>query len=375
MNNLFKEFTPSSKEEWLKKVEKDLKGKPLEGLNWELTKEVTLSPFAHADEFPDSLSPITATQENNSWEIGVLIPVVDVSEANQLALQALEGGVTAVAFSLSRSLDQQEMATLLKEIQLEWISIHFIFQIPTWKRFSNNFLDYIKDIGCDASKVKCSFSFRGDATDTAGERKALHALHQALPNAKLFTVNGQRYYKGKEHTIKELAQILKAGNTILEQLNQEDLGILDYHNTIQFALTVGDSYFINIAKLRAFKLLWQQVLQAWDSSLTDLPTIEIHLGLKSQTAEANYNKIKATTQAMSAVVGGVQRLYIYPSDISPQDNGSDFARRIAWTIQHLMQLESYMDRVKDPAAGSYYIESLTNRLAEDAWEEFRKMMV
>ena len=161
----------------------------------------------------------------------------------------------------------------------------------------------------------------------------------------------------------------------MEQLNQEDLGILDYHNTIQFALTVGDSYFINIAKLRAFKLLWQQVLQAWDSSLTDLPTIEIHLGLKSQTAEANYNKIKATTQAMSAVVGGVQRLYIYPSDISPQDNGSDFARRIAWTIQHLMQLESYMDRVKDPAAGSYYIESLTNRLAEDAWEEFRKMMV
>lgn len=372
MNNLFSEFNSSTKEEWLAKVEKDLKGKPLEALNWELTKDLNLSPFAHADDLREVPTPIAATKKNNSWEIGVQLPVEEITDANQAALQALAGGATAIAFSIDRSLDQSEIAALLKDIQLEWISIHFIFQIPTWKRFANNFLDYIKSIGSDPNKVHCSFSFRGNLTDTEGERKMLQSLQQALPQAKLFTIDGQRFYKGKEHTVQELAQILKAGNSILEQLNQEDLGIAVFQQTLQFALTLGDSYFINIAKLRAFKLLWQQVLQAWDASLSNLPIIEIHLGLKSQTGEANYNKIKATTQALSAVIGGVQRLYIYPSDISKEDWGSDFARRIAWNVQHLLQLESYMDRVIDPAAGSYYIEALTNRFAEAAWGDFQK---
>jgi len=374
MTNLFREFTPSSKSEWLAKVEKDLKGKPLKELEWELNEQLRISPFAHADDLPITHTPLADGRIKNTWEIGVLFQTEQVDTANKEALQALGKGATAIAFDITQRLQLSEIATLLKGIQLEWISVHFIFHQNTWMRFFRNFQAYVKEAGYDLSKVKCSFAYKGNPTDTTGERIVLKEMHQALPQATLFTVDGHQFYKGKEETVEELAAIIEEGNDLLVQLNKEELGIANYYSTLQFSITLGDSYFINIAKIRALKLLWQQVLQAWDDSLTLPPTIEVHLGSASQTGEEHYNKIKATSQAMSAVIGGAQRLYIYPSDATKNKQGTAFAKRIAWNIQHLMQLESYMDRVLDPAAGSYYIESLTDQLAEAAWGEFQGLV-
>ena len=121
------------------------------------------------------------------------------------------------------------------------------------------------------------------------------------------------------------------------------------------------------------KLGWQQILDAWKITTPAIPNIEAHLTTSTQTDNENYNKIKATAQAMAAVIGGAKRLYIYPSDEVKDGLGTPFAQRIALNIQHLMQLESYMDRVVDPAAGSYYIENLTNKLATAAWTKFQEL--
>ena len=153
-------------------------------------------------------------------------------------------------------------------------------------------------------------------------------------------------------------------------MNSNGLSVANFYSQIQFSITLGDSYFLNIAKIRALKLLWQQVLSAWNIQQNSISNIEVHLTTITQTEDENYNKIKSTAQAMAAVIGGANRLYIYPSDEFKDDLGTPFAQRIALNIQHLLQLESYLDRVIDPAAGSYYIENLTDLLAKNAWKRF-----
>jgi len=368
---LFEQFPSVSKAEWLAKVEKDLKGKPIEGLNWEVNDDLTLTPFAHADDLGEASQPLTNQRTSNSWEIGVKVQVGNIQLANKEALNALMNGANAIAFELRKSPTKTELKTLLKDIELEWISTHFIFKQKPWKRFMRFFLDYVVEKGYDEAKVACTFSFKGGVVADAKDASRLQEIANQLPKAQLMTVNTHTLNRGTEKVVTEIAQTLAKGNAALVALNQQGLAVNQYYTQIQFSISIGDSYLVNIAKIRALKLGWQQILDAWQITTPAMPNIEAHLTTSTQTDNENYNKIKATAQAMAAVIGGAKRLYIYPSDEIKDGVGTPFAQRIALNIQHLMQLEGYMDRVVDPAAGSYYIENLTNELAKAAWTKFQ----
>ena len=372
MATLFKQFQSVAKSDWLAKVEKDLKGKPIVGLNWEVTKDLVLTPFAHADDLSEHFPPLTNQRATNNWEVGVKIQVGNMQLANKEALNALMNGANAIAFELSKSPSKADLKILLKDIELEWISTHFIFKQKSWKRFVSFFVDYVKEQGYDVGKLVNTFCFKGKLVTSPQDADHLVEATNQLPKAKLMTINARPLSKGTDKVVDELAQIIARGNETLIQLNEQDLDLDKYSAQIQFSVAIGDSYFVNIAKIRALKLLWQQVLTAWNIKDTHF-NIEAHLTKTTQTDNENYNKIKATTQAMAAVIGGTQRLYIYPSDEFKDGIGTPFAQRIALNIQHLMQLESYMDRVVDPAAGSYYIENLTNQLAETVWKRFQEL--
>jgi methylmalonyl-CoA mutase len=103
-----------------------------------------------------------------------------------------------------------------------------------------------------------------------------------------------------------------------------------------------------------------------------MPPIEAQLAPTVQTSDPNYNIIQSTTQAMAAIIGGVDRLTVLPSDAF-QGATTDFSRRIARNVQHILKMESYLDWVADPAAGSYFIEKLTLHLAEAAWNSFQQL--
>ena len=137
-------------------------------------------------------------------------------------------------------------------------------------------------------------------------------------------------------------------------------------SNIQFSIAIGKSYFVEIAKIRALKILWANVLKAYGWEATS-PSIEAHLSPSCQSDNPYQNMIAATTQAMSAVLGGVDRLTILPANAATE-KADDFTRRIARNVQHLLKMEAYFDRVIDPAAGSYYIEQLTEQLAKQAWK-------
>lgn len=372
MNQLFKEFKSVSKEKWLAKVEKDLKGKPIDAFNWEPIKGIPLTPFAHGDDSQKEYIPLIGKQQTNSWEIGVKVKVSQIKLANQEALSALENGATAICFDLYKGPTKEELRSLLNGIQLKWISIHFNFNQQAWKRFIGYFTEYLSAQKYDAHKVACSFTFKGVPVIDSEDIVILADYKKVVPPARFLTINALPNYTGLSGSITEIAQLIQAGNEQLIVLNKAGLALKEFQSIIQFAITLGDSYFLNIAKIRAIKILWQQVLQAWDKNLTAKAIIEVHLSKTTQSEDEHYNKIRATAQAMAAVIGGAKRLYIHPSDAFKNGEGSPFEQRIAMNIQQLLQLESYMDRVIDPSAGSYYVEQLTDQVAEMAWKKFQE---
>ena len=197
----------------------------------------------------------------------------------------------------------------------------------------------------------------------------------------MLSIDGGQFFKGSENVVEELTQTLLAANDYINLLKNNDLNIENINDFIKFNFNIGISYFIEIAKLRAFKLLWANVLDAQgfnnpsnSGSKNLAPTIHAYISPETQVEDVHTNKIRATTQAMSAVLGGVNMLTIAPSDALSAES-SDFSRRIARNVQHLLQMESYLDKVADPAAGSFYIEKLTNQIAEAVWQQFQERTV
>lgn len=372
MKSLFKEFKKSSKKEWLAKVEKDLKGKPMEGLMGSLNDEIKISPFAHADDRKGNFPPLTEKRKSNTWEKGVRIVVSNFKTGNREAMALLENGASAICFEFKNNPTQKDLVILLKDIQHEWISTHFILPSKSWKKITSDFISILKNKKQNLKNIACSFQFKDGTTIPPSDFKSVQELAQELPLVNLITINSRNFSKKKKSTIEELAQAISLANNYLEKWNDKNLDLKNLISTLQFSIELNDSYYLNIAKVRALKLLWTQVVKAWKSSLNPTTVIETHLTSSTQTKDENYNKIKATSQAMSAVIGGTQRLYIYPSDSFKNKKGTQNQNRLGLNIQNLMELESYMDRVVDPAAGSYFLENLTETLAEEAWEVFSK---
>ena len=392
--NLFSEFAPVSKADWLARVEKDLssvgmplaKGRPISELTWELPP-LSIDPFAHADDFaelPESL----AHTPSNTWEIGENIEVFnnDFKAANKQALIALMGGANAINFIVDEYPAENQLLTLIENIELDFISIHF-----TEKTNGVNPLDFLKTLhsiainqGKNLQTLRGSVSYNPLTEQQKDGQKAGELIQwasQNLPQFKVLSIDGGQFFKGSENVVEELTQTLLAANDYINLLKNNDLNIENINDFIKFNFNIGISYFIEIAKLRAFKLLWANVLDAHgfnnpsnSGSKNLAPTIHAYISPETQVEDVHTNKIRATTQAMSAVLGGVNMLTIAPSDALSTES-SDFSRRIARNVQHLLQMESYLDKVADPAAGSFYIEKLTNQIAEAVWQQFQERAV
>ena len=362
---LFSEFSPVSKEEWLKKVEKDLKGRPLSDLNWSLD-DLTLSALTHVSDLTEQYAPLTNNRRSNAWKSCVQIPVKDPKIANANAINYLELGANALSFTFEKSPSQNDLTTLFKNIELGWISTNYIVQEASAGQFLDDFIAVAKAKGEDLTTLKCSFQL----ADEFQSVEQFNAYLNAIPKARLVTVNAVPFCHQKEGVIHELTQIVQNIHSTIANAVKEGYDFIKVCATLQISLTLTDDYFVNIAKLRAIRLLWWHYATAYEVSTTSsIPLLSLQVVLTdlTHTADEHYNKIKATSQAMAAVIGGANRLIIQASD----KEQSPFAKRIALNVQHLLQLESYFDRVLDPAAGSYFIENLSTNLAEKAWINFQ----
>ncbi|MEZ5043101.1 MAG: methylmalonyl-CoA mutase family protein [Saprospiraceae bacterium] len=373
-------FPPISKEKWIANVEKELKGKALEELSWQLEADILISPFFHPDvDKPSSPLTLYDARQQNEWEIGQQIAVNQAHVANQQTLEALKGGVNAPLFAWEAPISAEAFHILFKGVNPTYISTHFSWHgngIDPRALLSQyqNFL-----AGQEIPRQQVSGSLAYDPLEAGQPLTTLVDLIQknTFPRFKYCQIDGSVNDKDPGHTSSALAQMISRGNAYLDQLQTAGIPPTRTNQCLQFLLGVGNSFFVEIAKLRALRLLWMNVLAAYDVA-AEMPPIVVHTLPPSSAVGPYQHMIQSATQAMSAVIGGANRLYVLPADSLQNlsdhrfSDNPDFGARIARNVQHLLQEESFLGRVIDPAAGSYYVEVLTEQLAQKAWRLFQE---
>ncbi|MCF8247653.1 MAG: hypothetical protein K9J37_12015 [Saprospiraceae bacterium] len=357
MKNLLDEFPSVSKAEWMKKIKKDLKGKGIADFDWQLAPGLSVSAFPHRGDFATLPHPIS--EGENQWQIGEEIEVQgDVVEANKMALLALEGGAEALKFVLSD--DGIEFEKLLAGIDLSIVSTHLV--VRNSEGLLRNFVEFAAANGFDTQQLRGSVNLTGSPESVS---QLLFYSAQNLPNFKLLPFNASDFFEGDDQVVKELAKTIGAVKILKDTLTEQGISKELVAANIQFTVAIGKNYFLQIAKLRALRKYWLRLQQSWGIENPSPACIHAEFPLSQQSPDANTNLIHATTKAMSAVIGGVDVLTVQPSDVAKNgDQPSDFSRRLARNVQHILRLESHFDWVADPAAGSYFIENLTEKLLE-----------
>jgi methylmalonyl-CoA mutase len=365
-NDIYAGFPDISKQEWLAKITKDLKGKPLDDLYWKMDEELVIDPFAHADDFSMPLSPLS---NKPGWEICEAIVVTQADEANRQALEALAMGAEALEFQLQSGIP---IENILPGIHLSYIGLHITS--TDWSALPPAHLlmrlKALENSGLRGSIAYDPLGAKGFA-DIRYLSDLIRLAQTECPGMQVIAA-GLPEGHTSHHVVQDLAALLHQGNQYLSRLTQQGLSAGEVAAQIRFKIPIGKSYFPEIARLRAFKYLWLNILQQWNAPL-QLPTLDVHFDPAVYTDELFTNMIRSTTMAMSAVLGGADRLIVLPFDAGREAASNypqAFSRRIARNVQHLLKMESFLDQVADPAGGSYYIEKLSRQLATAAWKQF-----
>lgn len=340
---LFEDFKKVSHQDWIDKINIDLKGKDFqETLVWNSEEGIDIQPFYNKkNQLTDT--PLKLT---NDWGIRETVIIKNIKEANQYALLALKGGANSILF-VGEIKTQSEMDELLKGIQTDIIEIHFYNSKP--KQTS----EYI-------TLNKGSISY-----DTFNNIDALVEITNSASPYRTITVNSN----ANESIINELAFSLSKGVEYLNLLTDKGLNAEMIANKMQFTFGISTNYFFEIAKLRAARKLWQLILEQF--KVNDVAMV-IHSETsieKSSIEDVNFDILRNTTKAMSAIIGGCDSLTVRPHD----NDKLNFANRIARNVQHILKEEAFFDKVINPADGAYYIEYLTDEIANKAWGIFQEI--
>ncbi len=395
-DKLFTDFAPVSAKEWEEIIHSDLKGADYQKkLVWKTIEGFDVKPYYRREDLSvlDYLSGLPGEfpfvrgneKEKNDWHIRQNIYVEDIAKSNKKALDILMKGVTSLGFIIDPRLDltQHEIERLCENIYADAVELNFSCFHDSVK-VVQHIEALVKKYNRDPEKIFGSVDFdplgqlvlngrfdnSADSSFTLAKQMIVAAKY--LPNFKVITITGTTYHNSGSSISEELAFSLAQGAEYLSQLTDSGLSVNDVAPRLKFHFAVGSNYFMEIAKLRAARLLWAHIVKAYGPGSNSKTQMCIHAetGNWSQTIYDPYvNLLRTTTESMSAIIGGVNSLTLTPFD-SGFETPTEFSERIARNQQLLLKEESYFDKVIDPAAGSYYVENLTDLLADHAWKLF-----
>ncbi len=394
---LFTEFPPISTEQWEATINKDLKGADYEKkLVWRTDEGFNVRPYYRAENLKDidylntlpAEFPYTrgAKADNNHWEIVQEIEEADPQKANAIALDALKRGATTIAVNAQQLANAEAMATLLNGIDLNKTGVQFN-HVKSYLDLVKLFLQYVEEKGYDKQLVSGSINFdpltyrlkhnKFYFSQKEDMMQAVELLNmvEGMKNFKLINVNGIVLHNAGSTIVQELGYTLALANEYLAFCTENGIKPEKVASRMQLTLSVGSNYFMEIAKLRATRLLWSTMVAQYK------PACDCAYKIRINTVASTWNKtlydpyvnmLRSTTEGMSAVIGGSDAISLQPFDVAYKES-DDFSRRIARNVQVILKEEAFMDRVVDPAAGSYYVETLTNAIAEHAWTLFQSV--
>ena len=390
---LFSDFVAPSAQEWREKIEVDLKGADYQKkMVWKTNEGFSMEPFYRKEDV-ENLATVNALPgdfpyvrgnkaADNSWYVRQDIKCGDCAkEANAKALDVLNRGVDSLGFIVpGEKVNKEYVEALLEGILAECVELNFRTCQCHCVELAQILVEYFEAKGYDKARLAGSISFDPlekmvmKGKDTEGKLAVAKTLVETLAAYPLFravAVNAYRLTDAGAYSYQDLGYALAWGNEYMAQLTEAGVPAELAAENIKFDLGINGVYFMEIAKLRAARMLWAHVVgQYTDNKEAAKMHVCAYTTTYNQTVFDSYvNMLRSQTEAMSAALGGVESLVVVPFD-APYETPTDFAERIARNQQLLLKDECHFDRMVDVAGGSYFIEQLTKSLSEQAWNLF-----
>ena len=399
-DKLFSDFSGVSTQEWLDKIQVDLKGADFEKkLVWKTTEGFKVQPFYRkenldglksTDGLPGEFPYVRGNKkDDNTWYVRQDIRVENASEANAKALDLLNKGVDSLGFSVNKTdISADFIRTLLKDVRCDCIELNFSTCQKHCIVLAELLVAYFKEMGYEPDSLVGSINFdpisrmmlKGqDLSGVLGYGAKLVEVLADYPNFRCLNVNAVELNNAGSYCYQELGYALAWGNEYLNRLTEAGVPAGVAARKIKFNFGISSNYFMEIAKFRAARLLWANIVKEY--LVQEAGTEEVNLEpakmvIHAETSQFNLtlfdayvNLLRTQTEAMSAALAGVHSMRVVPFNVA-YEAPNDFSERIARNQQLLLKEEAHFNRIVDPAAGSYYIETLTDSLAKEAWKLF-----
>lgn len=351
-----------SSKQWKQQIQFELKGADYnETLIWNSPEDIKVKPFYHSDE---NIENYTIATKATEFKICQNIFVYDIEKSVERALDTINRGAESIRFTIEN--EAIDIEKLLQKLPLEKIPVYFHLNILS--------IDFVKKLDAIATERKGKFYIQNDPIGNLAKEgnwfsvkekdnfEILNLISNNTKSVSFLSINANLYQNAGANMVQQIAYSLAHCN---EYFN----GIEKINQPIVFEIAVGTNYFFEIAKLRALRLLFNIIAKEYNHNL-DCHLLVSPTKRNKTIYDYNVNLLRTTTECMSAILGGANTILNLPYDaLYHKDN--EFGDRIARNQLLILKKESYFDKINNPSDGSYYIESLTNQLAEKALVLFK----
>lgn len=390
---LFQEFVAPSTQEWLDKIQVDLKGADFQKkMVWRTNEGFNVQPFYRREDVeklqtPDSLPgefPFVRGNKklDNEWYVRQNIIAQSAAEANAKALDVLNKGITSLGFAIPKAeLSAEYIDTLLENIACDCVELNFVTCKRCSLKLAEILVAYFDKKGYSKENIVASIDWdpiektlmKGKDIDALLEYapKLVDAVKD-YPNFRVISANSLSLNNSGAYIVQELGYALAWGAEYLQQLTEAGVEPTLAAKKIKFNMGISENYFMEIAKFRAARMLWAEIVKQYNPKCYCACQMIVNAETSAYNMtvfDAYVNMLRTQTEAMSAALAGVHSIVVTPFDAA-YETPSEFSERIARNQQLLLKEECHFSTVVDPSAGSYYIEELTASVAKEAWKIF-----
>ena len=356
MQKLFSEFSPSSISDWKKKFLNDIKESTFESYIWQNENGFDIEPFYNSESLSHTYLPAFT---HSNWDVCVSSSSADSKALNSELLNQLARGANSISINCSNI----NLIQALDGILLNYIQSTFYIDNQSANPLFNYLSDHYNLNELNISILPIIFNNENDLKNWANNK----SLFNGFDGIKTIGVNLYLSHNQNCLAYYEIALIFSA---LVEQL--EFLSKKDKISTSKIVIKTGvnSDYFIQIAKLRAIRRLWNNLKIVYNCNNDIHLIVETTLTNKSISDSYN-NLIRSTIESMAAIAGGCNELIVSEFDtLNPTDK--ILSERLAVNQQLILKDESYFDKIADVSCGSFYIESITDAIASKALETFKR---
>lgn len=364
------EFPPVPTEDWESAIRESVAGPELPAkLIWHPEEGPAVKPYYRAEDLagltflhavPGEFPYVRGARGTGDWRIREGIDAADPAQANRTALDAVAAGSDEIEFRGFDISGQADLARLVANLERHPLRLHGLSHDSGGVEVCLRAISACDHVSADL--------------DPFGNLDASAELCCEFPNQRLLSISAEEYEESGVGVIEQLAFLLSAGAEFLDEMVQRNVSIERAAGGLGFAFSVGPKFFVEVAKLRGFRLAWSRVVESFGGDAESAkPVMYARTARWNETVyDPHLNILRATTEAMSAVVGGADSVAVAPFDQSYR-KPNEASRRLARNLQLVLKHEAGLARVTDPLGGAYLIEALTNKIAIEAWKLFQQL--